>query len=155
MVSNWNSQQWNRFERKKWCLVIWYFYVGNFSFGICDALWKNHKSSRFDWISEGWKLDIPQFCPKNLYDLMINCWNENPFSREVLEIVGEWVMKRRPFWIKIFHISPILLGRFSDKKVWKLLSVLCSLWEIFGRENLQCVFSLQTLQVQCFYSPSN
>ena len=43
----------------------------------------------------------------------------------LLEIVGEWVMIRRPFWIKIMHISPILLGRFSDKKSWKLLSVLC------------------------------
>ena len=67
-----------------------------------------------------------------------------------IEIVGEWVMNRQPFWIKIFHISPILLGRFCDKKVWKLLSVLCSLWEIFGRENLQCVFSLQTLQCAMF-----
>ena len=86
-------------------------------------------------------------------------WNDNrnknkqislAYCKHVLEIVGEWVMNRQPFWIKIFHISPILLGRFCDKKVWKLLSVLCSLWEIFGRENLQCVFSLQTLQCAMF-----
>ena len=69
----------------------------------------------------------------------------------LLEIVGEWVMNRQPFWIKIFHISPILLGRFSDKKEWNLLSVLCSLWGIFGKENLQCVFSLQTLQCAMFW----
>ena len=68
----------------------------------------------------------------------------------LLEIVGEWVMNRQPFWIKIVHISPILLGRFCDKKVRKLLSVLCSLWGIFGRENLQCVFSMQTLQCAMF-----
>ena len=57
-----------------------------------------------------------------------------------LEIVGEWVMNRRPFWIKIMHISPILLGRFCDKKSWKLLSVLCSLWGIYALENLQGFF---------------
>ena len=67
-----------------------------------------------------------------------------------LEIVGEWVMKRQPFWIKILHISPILLGRFGDKKEWKLLSVLCSLWGIYARGNLQCVFSLQTLRCTMF-----
>ena len=69
----------------------------------------------------------------------------------LLEIVGEWVMNRQPFWIKIFHISPILFGRFSDKKEWNLLSVLCSLWGIFRKENLQCVFSLQTLQCAIFW----
>ena len=68
-----------------------------------------------------------------------------------LEIVGEWVLKRRPFWIKILHILPILLGRFCDKKSWKLLSVLCSLWGIYAWENLQCVFSLQTLQCAMFW----
>ena len=68
-----------------------------------------------------------------------------------LEIVGEWVMKRRPFWIKILHKSPILLGRFCDKKEWNLLSVLCSLWVIYAWENLQCVFSLQTLQCAMFW----
>ena len=68
-----------------------------------------------------------------------------------LEIVDEWVMNRRPFWIKIMHISPILLGRFCDKKSWKLLSVLCSLWGIYAWENLQCVFSLQTLQCAMFW----
>ena len=68
-----------------------------------------------------------------------------------LEIVGEWVMNRRPFWIKIMHIFPILLGRFCDKKSWKLLSVLCSLWGIYAWENLQCVFSLQTLQCAMFW----
>ena len=82
----------------------------------------------------------------------------NSFPRDLifcfglgLEIVGEWVMKRQPFWIKIFHISPILLGRFCDKKEWNLSSVLCSLWGIYGRENLQCVFSLQPLQCAMFW----
>ena len=71
--------------------------------------------------------------------------------KSILEIVGEWVMNRRPFWIKIMHISPILLGRFCDKKSWKLLSVLCSLWGIYVWENLQCGFSLQTLQCAMFW----
>ena len=31
-------------------------------------------------------------------------------------------------------------GRFGDKKEWRLLSVLCSLWGIYARENLQYVF---------------
>ena len=34
-----------------------------------------------------------------------------------LEMVGEWVMKWQPFWIKILHIFPILLSRFGDKKI--------------------------------------
>ena len=37
-------------------------------------------------------------------------------SNAKVEIVGEWVLKRRPFWIKILHILSILLGRFCDKK---------------------------------------
>ena len=36
-----------------------------------------------EFLRNGRRLGKPQFCPKNLYDLMINCWNENPFSREV------------------------------------------------------------------------
>ena len=34
-----------------------------------------------EFLRNGRRLDIPQFCPKNLYDLMIKCWNEDPFSR--------------------------------------------------------------------------
>ena len=37
-----------------------------------------------EFLRNGRRLDIPQFCPKNLYDLMIKCWNENPFSRYVI-----------------------------------------------------------------------
>ena len=37
-----------------------------------------------DFLRNGRRLDIPQFCPQNLYDLMIKCWNENPFSRYVM-----------------------------------------------------------------------
>ena len=87
---------------------------------------------------------------KNYY--VLNCRSSILATHVLeLEIVGEWVMKRQPFWIKIFHISPILLGRFSDKKEWNLHSVLCSLWGIYGRENLQCVFSLQPLQCAMFW----
>ena len=37
-----------------------------------------------EFLRNGRRLDIPQFCPQNLYDLMIKCWNENPFSRYVI-----------------------------------------------------------------------
>ena len=100
-------------------------------------------------------------CYRVLFAIYIPNWSySNPFFLDFryinqdildLEIVGEWVMIRRPFWIKIMHISPILLGRFCDKKSWKLLSVLCSLWGIYVWENLQCVFSLQTLQCAMFW----
>ena len=71
--------------------------------------------------------------------------NQTDTSVHWLEIVVEWVMKSWPFWIKnlpyIPHIMNDSNGRFGDKKEWTLLSVLCSLWGIYARENLQCVFS--------------
>ena len=51
------------------------------------------------------------------------------------------------------HIPHILNdgnGRFGEKKEWRLLSVLCSLRGMYARENLQWVFSLQTLQCAMF-----
>ena len=46
---------------------------------------------------------------------------------------------------------PHIIGSVLWQKNWKLLSVLCSLWEIYAWENLQCVFSLQTLQCATFW----
>ena len=43
-----------------------------------------------EFLRNGRRLDIPQFCPKNLYDLMIKCWNENPFSRYVIDTIQDF-----------------------------------------------------------------
>ena len=106
-----------------------------------------------------WPTQTHSLCKHDLYADVTskNCHLNPPIQSSAyvivseLEIVGEWVMNRQPFWIKIFHISPILLDRFSDKKEWKLLSMLCSLWGIYGKKNLQCVFSVQTLQCAMFW----
>ena len=72
-----------------------------------------------------------------------------------LEIVGEWVMKRQPSWIKIFHISPILLGRFGDKKseTCSLCCVACGGY--MERKTCNVFFHCRHCSVQCFDSPSN
>ena len=78
------------------------------------------------------------------FDELLKITNINLDDTEKVEIVVEWVMKSQPFWIKnlpyIPHIMNDSNGRFGDKKEWKLLSVPCSLWGIYGRENWQCVF---------------
>ena len=42
---------------------------------------------------------------------------------KIRDIVGEWVMKHQPFWIKILHIPPILLGTFGEKKEWLVIKL--------------------------------
>ena len=46
-----------------------------------------------EFLRNGRRLDIPQFCPQNLYDLMIKCWNENPFSRYICNelVITSWL----------------------------------------------------------------
>ena len=72
-----------------------------------------------------------------------------------VEIVGEWVLKRRPFWIKILHILPILLGRFCDKKAesCSLCCVACGGY-MHGK-TCNVFFHCRHCSVQCFDSPSN
>ena len=79
----------------------------------------------------------------------LNSWNFHPNNTSFLtipmttifaywiEIEKEWVMQSRPFWIKnlayIPHIMNDSNGRFGDKKEWRLLSVLYSLWGIYHK----------------------
>ena len=51
----------------------------------------------------------------------------------------------------ILNQNHTYIPHIIGKKSWKLLSVLCSLWGRYAWENLQCVFSLQTLQCAMFW----
>lgn len=35
----------------------------------------------FDWLKEGYRMDAPHNCPKEVYDLMTECWQANPDAR--------------------------------------------------------------------------
>ncbi|XP_068745558.1 fibroblast growth factor receptor 2-like [Montipora capricornis] len=35
----------------------------------------------FDLLKTGYRMQKPQNCPNNVYDIMINCWDENPCNR--------------------------------------------------------------------------
>jgi hypothetical protein len=34
-----------------------------------------------EFLKKGSRLDKPQFCPEMIYDLMLKCWDINPYSR--------------------------------------------------------------------------
>ena len=72
-----------------------------------------------------------------------------------VEIVGEWVMNRRPFWIKIFHISPILLGRFCEKKAESCSLCCVGCGGYMRGKTCNVFFHCRHCSVQCFDSPSN
>ena len=111
----------------------------------------------------------------NFYKRWLNlrrCFNLIIFSKEIngIAVLNSSLYMRKKAqdrdFVHLLRIGPNhrqenrrLVGHFYDMKNrlwavgcgWKLLSLLCSLWGIYGKENLQCVFSLQTLQCAMFW----
>jgi hypothetical protein len=46
---------------------------------------------------DGYRLQIPESCPEEIYQLMLNCWDKNPANRmtfeQISEKVDKWVME--------------------------------------------------------------
>ena len=40
-------------------------------------------------IESGYRLPCPENCPKEVYDIMMSCWNSNPASRPSFEKLGD------------------------------------------------------------------
>lgn len=83
-------------------------------------------------IKSGRRLEKPDICPPELYDLLIKCWMENPSERpsfhccynkllEVKELYAESEIAKQP--ITSVQNQSYFLGKFRSKKLVTLISI--------------------------------
>jgi hypothetical protein len=52
-------------------------------------------------VLEGYRLPKPEICPPQIYDLIFQCWNENPKDRPTMKDIHDKLTKEMKNSIKI------------------------------------------------------
>lgn len=91
LVTSYSSNNWVCFE---WDILT----VFSWSFGI--LLWEVFTlggspypglptEDLFSYLQDGRRMERPDLCPVDVYEIMLNCWEKSPFKRPLFAQIGE------------------------------------------------------------------
>jgi len=71
-------------------MEFWYIVMGKFSFGR-NPYPRMSKDEVVTKVIQNYRMDIPDNCPQNIYNLMKNCWDRDPKKRPSFEKIASQV----------------------------------------------------------------